>query len=430
MTNDNQDAITFDPNSGISEDEQKEILAKINGITESRRRSLSATAVAAEAGTAAGKGKKIRFAAKKSGNLFPVLVNSAAVVALVAGLFVLSSFQGKTDFQARTGTKVYNSAERALIEEIRKETSSRLKAKENELSMITTQLEGIDAELKGLYSNNGDLTDEQRVTETRLKSLHDEYSASLAKLQDERSVILEEARVQEAVLQSRLENRTREFAFTEGQNIAAPEPIRDEMDRMAKEQAQTATVETQMGAFFANLNEQIRENRLDDAVGTIRSMRNFLNTPAFLVLRSIQARRELYMQSINALEAMVDEARRSRAAPAGDVRQPDDSALAELKARNTELEQILAAFSTQGSDTSGLLAEREKTITDLRNNNRTLQSNLATQTRDTQTARQETAAARTEIANRDSLINDLRKTITDLNNEIARLGRSGVSTTF
>jgi hypothetical protein len=38
MTNDNQDAITFDPNSGISEEEQKEILATINDITESRRR--------------------------------------------------------------------------------------------------------------------------------------------------------------------------------------------------------------------------------------------------------------------------------------------------------------------------------------------------------------------------------------------------------
>jgi division protein CdvB (Snf7/Vps24/ESCRT-III family) len=34
------DEITFDSNSGISEEEQREILEKINGIAEKNRRSL------------------------------------------------------------------------------------------------------------------------------------------------------------------------------------------------------------------------------------------------------------------------------------------------------------------------------------------------------------------------------------------------------
>jgi chromosome segregation ATPase len=409
MTNNDLEGITFDPNSGISEDEQKEILAKINDIAESRRRSLSASA---DAGT---EGEKRSFKAKKSGNIFPVLVNAAAIIALAGGLFVLSSFQGKADVQVRTGTKIYNSAERALIEEIRRETSSRLEAKEGEITTITSQLEEIDSELRGLHSSNEDLTGEQRATESRLKSLHEQYFTSLARLQDERSVILEEARAREAVLQNQLENRTRELALTEEQNTAAMEDVRAELERMSREQTQAATVEAQMGALFSNLYAQLRENRLDDASGTILSMRNFLGTPAFQSLRSIQARKELYTQSVNAFEEMINEARRNRAAMAGDIRPPDESVertLAELQARNTELERTVEAFTSQGSSASRRLAELDRTITTLQNTNRTLetssrekdsrintlQSDLATQNRNTQTAQQETAAARQETA--------------------------------
>jgi chromosome segregation ATPase len=399
------DAITFDPKSGISEDEQKEILEKIDGITESRRRSLSATADAGEAAeVGGGKGKKNRFKAKKSGNLFPALVNAAAVIALVGGLFVLSSFQGKTDTQVRTGTKVYNSAERALIAEIRKETSSRLEAKENEIAQITTQLEGVDAELRGLYSSSGELTDEQRVTEARLKSLHEEYLASLAILQDERSRILEDARTREAVLQTQLENRTRELALTEEQSTAALELVRSELDRLSKEQAQAATVEARMGALFANLYGQLNENRLDEAAGTIQSMRNFLNTPAFQALRSIQARRELYTQSVNAFQAMLDEARRNRAIIAGEMKPPDASAeeeLADLRERVVELQQNLDAVSQGSGATRNRLAELDKNNKALEASSKAkdrtisdLESKLTMQTRDTQTARQQTETVR------------------------------------
>jgi chromosome segregation ATPase len=431
-------AITFDRQSGISEEEQKEILAKINDITESRRRSL-----AAEAGTLEGKGKKIRFQSKKSGNIFPVFVNAAAIMALAVGLLILSSFQGKTDVQVRTGEKIYNSAERALIEEIRRETSSRLEAKEGEISTITSQMEEIDSELRGLYSSNEELTDEQRATETRLKSLHNEYYASLAKLQDERSNILEEARIREVGLQLQLESRTQELALTEEQNNAALQLLRDELDR----QNHAATVEAQISALFANLYSQIRENRLDEASGTIQSMRNFLNTPAFQSLRSIQARKELYTQSVNAFEAMLDEARRNRAAMAGDERPPDERALRELQERNAELERNIEAITSQGSGTTRRITELQKNVTDLQNTNRnletdsrnkdnrisTLQSELTTQTRNTQTAQQEAAAARQQataaqaenatltqtVATRDSTIAARESTIQELRGQIS-----------
>jgi len=451
--------IFFDPKSGISEDEQKEILLKINGIAERRRRSFSGSAEedplppAQPPALPAGENKKNRLKAKKSGNLFPVLVNIAAFAALAGALFVLSSFQGKTDIQIRAGTKVYNSVERALIEEIRKETSSRLEAKENEISTINSRLEEVDSQLRLLYSNNEELNEEQRAAESRLKTLQEEHLASLAKLQNERSRILEDARSREAVLQAvlkaalqvaALESRTRETAVIAERSSAALELAQSELEDLSKEQNRSASVEAQMGGFFSNLNDQIRENRLDDATGTIRSMRDFINTPAFQALRSIQARKELYNQTINTFETMVEEARKNRAALTADTRPPDENierAVSDLRERNAQLEQTLASITSEGSGAARRLAELERTVTELRNANRTLDSNsrqkdrqiasltsdLSAQTRNARTSQENLATAQTEnerlnnnISARDGTIEERNNTISELRQQLTQ----------
>jgi chromosome segregation ATPase len=185
---------------------------------------------------------------------------------------------------------------------------------------------------------------------------------------------------------------------------------------MAREQAQAATVEAQMGALFASLNGQLRENHLDEASVTIQSIRNFLNTPAFQSLRSIQARKELYTQSVNAFEAMVDEARRNRAIMAGDVN-PNEEELAELREKNAELERTLEAFSLQGSGAN-------RRITELQNINKTLDANSKQKddrisalqselTRNTETARQQADTARQQAAAAQSQITTLTQTVAD-----------------
>jgi len=362
MTSDNMshdtispnEEIVFDPNCGISEEEQREIFAQINSIAEKNRLSLS---IAAEG--AAGKGKKKRrFKAKKSGGLFPVLVNAAAIAALAGGFLALYTFQGKTDAQVREGARVYNTAERALIEEIRKETSSRLEAKENEISLIASKLEGVDAELRNLHSSNQELTVEQQAAEDQLRAMQDEYRALLSGLQNERSRILEEARMREASLQAQLESRTRELALVAEQSAVAIDIAQGELDRLSREQAQAASVEAQMGALFANLNAMINENRLEEAAGIISSMRGFLNTPAFQGLRSIQARRELYVQAINSFDTMIDELRRSQAALATGIMSLDRSAeamFAELQEKNAQLEQSIAERDRRITETERTL---------------------------------------------------------------------------
>jgi chromosome segregation ATPase len=273
---------------------------------------------------------------------------------------------------------VYNSAERTLIDEIRKETESKIEAKENEISLIVSQLEGIDAELQNLHSSNQELTAEQRAAETQLKAQQDEYRTSLASLQDERSRILEESRAIEANLRAQLEARSRDLAAVAEQSAAAIETARAELARLSADQEKTAAVEAQLGAYFFTLNDQIHTRQFPAAAGTIKTMRQFLDTPAFTALRSMQARRELYAQSINSLEGMVNEAQKNLAdlALAAAGRLPDEKteqALAELREENSRLEKsveekdkTIAAFSSQGTGLNQRLSQLERDAAGLR----------------------------------------------------------------
>jgi chromosome segregation ATPase len=312
------EGIVFDPGCGISEEEQREIFAQINKIAEKNRLSLSN---AADGG--AGKGKKARlFKAEKSGGFFPVLVNAAAIAVLAGGVLILYAFQGKTDAQVREGARVYNSAERALIEELVSEQSA---------------------------------------------------------------------------------------------------AARGELEQLSSEQNQAAAVEAQMAALFANLSRAINGNNLDEASRIIRSMRDFLNTPAFQGLRSIQARKELYAQAINSFEIMIDELRRSQAALASGIMSLDRSAeavFAQLQERTVQLERDLAdrnrritevERTLQAANTTG--ANLERRVETLQTQNSALQANLERETGRANTLQANVTRQEATIANRNAVVEQIRNII-------------------
>ena len=429
--------ISFDANSGISEEEQREILEKINSIAEKNRLSLSAGS-----GTGAGNEKKHgflqqekTFKAQKSGRFFPLMINIIAILALAGGSITLYKLHAKTDARVREGAKIYNSAERALIDEIRKETFSLLNRKDNEITNVATKLSNIDTELKELYSGNQELTQEQKIEESRLKAMQEENLSVLLNLQDERSRILEEARVKETTLQANLEIRTREPAAAAEKGSDAAEII----ERLSKDRTRSLAAEAQIGALFANLNEQINSGSLDDAASTVQSMRNFQKTQS---IGSSQERKELYTQAIDSVEIMIEETRKNRSGssrtPANTTQQPaaaepaapavpaepaapsvvttKDSAnseklLAELRSRNARLEKDLAdkektisALSSEGSSTAKVLADKDKQITDLRDN-------LTKQTQAAETSQQTLNTIRAENSSLSRTINNQRDSL-------------------
>jgi hypothetical protein len=194
--------------------------------------------------------------------------------------------------------------------------------------------------------------------------------------------------MKESSLQAQLENRTRDFALAPEQGSAGVDVSRDEMDRLSREQAQAAAVEAQISALFASLNGKIKENRLDDAAEIIKTMRSFLNTPAFQSLRSIQARKELYTQSINSFETMIEEARKNQAALASGILPTDEEVekiVADIWEKNDKLEKDIAerdrriaAFNSGGGNTTRV-SELESTISARDNRIRSLETTNNTQ---------------------------------------------------
>jgi chromosome segregation ATPase len=451
----------FDGDSGISEEEQRDILAGINRVAEKNRRSLS--------------GEKPPLRARKRGSLFPALVNVAALLVLGGGFFFLSAFHGKEEVRFRESPAAYNPAERALIEEIRRETNSRLEDKEREISLIASKLTGVDSELQNLQSSvetmmgnkeaelrreMGEAFDAERrrlvdqnlseaaiaermrqfdaerisrmntelagyrqrldaeraASESNLQKLQDEYRAGLSTLRDERSQILEDSRAREAGLHAQLEARTRELNAVSEQSRAELGSARSELERLSGEQERAAVIEGQLGGYYNAALNHIRGGRLEEAAAAVEALREFLGSPAFTGSPAASSRREIYAAAAAALETMIREALRNAAS--GGTPFPDaetEQTVAALREQNARLEESLdglnrtiAAYNSRGSDLDQQIAETRETVSALRTLNQSLQQQVNDREQTIEGLQSQSAAQGEIIAVRDARIGELQ----------------------
>jgi chromosome segregation ATPase len=392
--------IIFDINSGISEPEQREILAGIENITAANQLALAE--------------EKPEFRVKRGGGAFPLIVNIAALLLLAGGVFLLYVFHNKDEAQIMQGRTVYNSAERVLIQEIRRETARELEEKEREISLIISKLTGVDAELQELYSNNQELNAEQHTVELNLQRLREEYRSNLGSLQTERSRILEASRAREASLRAQLEARIGGLTAAAEQSSADLAAARAEFERLAGDQERAEAIEAQLGAHFTQAAAQIRAGNFDSAAHTFTLMREFLNTPAFQSIRSIQMRKEWYLASIDAIEALAS--LQTGGAPVTDTGELDELAqtVADLQTQNADLNRTLTAYTSQGSALNRRITEFETTISGLRTEISTQQRTLTERESTITELRTQNAdqAARLETLN--AQLTNIRQTLQSL----------------
>ena len=242
-----KDEEIFDTKSGISIEEQQEILTQINSIAEKNKQRLSQGAAQLEKPSHIKGGSAAKTAKKRS--IFPVAANAAAVIVLVAGSLLLVSFNSKADIQARTGNSVYNLTEKALIEEIRRETAEKIAAKDVEITSISSRLGEVDAQLLVLLSGNQELTSEQLALRETLLLLQSSYRSDLASLQEERSLILEDARSREDQLKSVLDERTRQLASVQNYPGDSTQAA-SELERLTNERERTASIDAFLQAVI------------------------------------------------------------------------------------------------------------------------------------------------------------------------------------
>ena len=367
--------IVIDASSGISEDEQREILVQINGIAEKNRRSLASGM--ADGGTETGDGSKRRYKAQKNGGLFPILVNLFALAALAGGFFGLYTLQSGVEIDAREGTRVFNTGERALIEEIRRETGALLSAKDMEINSILASLADLERQLHELLAGSEVLTQEQITIQNQLLAQQDERRSALAQAREERSRILAEARSREAVLQAQLDARTRELAAVSARHAVELDAARAELSQLSMDQMQAAAIEAQLAGLFANVNRHVSASRFDEAEEAIGSLWDVLNLPAFQGIRTIQARRDLYTQAAGSLEILLEEARTAHAAMVAGALPPDRAAESRLLEEIARLEEELTARDDRIVDLMAGDVGAAQVISQLQSSNTQLESSVA-----------------------------------------------------
>jgi len=352
-----REEIIIDKDSGISEEEQQDIIDKINSMSE-RSGTLLSTKIDNE------EGKEIVKAAK-NGAVFPVIVNIAAFLMLAAGGFLLFYYNGRTESQVRTGNAVYNLTERTLIEEIRKDTAEKIAAKEMEMSRIASRLGEVDDQLSQLYSSNKELTAEQIAAQERLLSAQTTFREELSVLQDERSQILEASRSREARLRAQLDERVREFAAAQQRTTGELDLAVSELERLTSEQERIAAVDAQVSGGLAAARELIQSSHYDQAVQIAVNLRHFCNNNSLSSSRTFQSRRDFYNQAIDFIEAMIIDARSST----GSVINAEQFELQvknlQLQENIAELQKTIDSLSSGGSGLTRRIAELEANISAL-----------------------------------------------------------------
>ena len=281
--------IILDSKSGISIEEQQEILYQINTITERNRKSLL------EAATDLQDNKKTNINAKKKG-LFPLIVNIAALLILAVGAFTLYFINAKKELQIREGRGEYSMTEQALI---------------------------------------GELT-------------------------------------------------------------AAQEEAYLALQQLTTEQERAASIDAYVSGAITKISELILNDEFDLAAVSIKELQNFIHTSSFEANRTFIARKEFYVQSINSLEKLID-----------DIRRSGYNYVMTLEARNSELENTVERM--------------DNTINTLTNRNAE-QTDRITQLQDTVTERDRNISSlETERNNLNQTVSSLQNANTQQANEITQL---------
>jgi hypothetical protein len=349
--------ISFDTSSGISEEDQKEILSRIDAAARENSISLKA--------------ENFHVRAKRRGFFFPLFVNIGALLLLISVFCILSAFYKSSDSDLRREVVVLRSTEGRLLQELRRETANQMSEKERQIASITARLDDIDRERQNMQSGieerirareeelgrrmgeeleaerrrlsaqglsepaisermrpvekekaarlNAETeefrrqTETERLTlETNLENLHKEFQENLRELQTERLRIIEYAQAQEETLRARMEEKSRELNRAYEQNRRELADAREELRRLTESQERSNLIEGQINGYFNALNKQIYENDLEGAADTLGTMRNFLNEPAIQDFQVIRNRKDIDMAVIDALSILIGEARQNR----------------------------------------------------------------------------------------------------------------------
>ncbi len=338
-----EDEFVLDEQSGISKEDQQEILEEIEKVSEESRISVTPETMVIKAA--------------KRGFVFPLLVNIFSIVLLAGGGFTLYYFFQRGETVLMEEGSAIASAEGKLIEELKKESEAALQAKNREINQIQSQLEDIDkrrlelqanmdekiaareTELRGALDaelaaereqlrqqgiSEADITSRLNALETektaavqqeldsfkrqaeeerlqgeeKLIALQNEYQQNLAQAEVDRQRVREAAAAREAELRSQFDARTEELE-------QATLEAREELNQLAAQQEKQTLAAGQLTGFYSRVKGDIQEGDFDGALENLDAIKEYLDDPSVATLPNMLQRREIELFVVDSISSLV-----------------------------------------------------------------------------------------------------------------------------
>ncbi len=382
--------IAFDPASGITREEQREIRAEIERVARGSRLAVDAETLAVKAA--------------KRGVLFPVLVNVTAVLALAIGLAVLYFLVQRGETRISREDTATITAEGKLLAAVRQESEAQLQQKNQQIDAIQGRLAEIDRQRQDLQATmdarvqskeselrsamdqelaaekarlqQQGLSDQdiqkkladletqkntalagqmdafraqaeadRRKSEAALQQMQDQYNADLARANTERQQALADARKRETDLQAQLEAQAAAAQAQQAQTAAAQAEqaqTRQQLATLTSQKAREDLVSQQLLGLYAVAQTRISQRDYTGALTSLQAIGRFVNSADVATLPGMAQRRPVDLFIVDSLTTLVQDemetARTDTAALAA-----ASSGIADIRALVTDADAKLAA---------------------------------------------------------------------------------------
>lgn len=162
-----QDTLQLIDSAGMSEEDKKDILSEIDQVVEENKIPVTE--------------ELFTLKPKKKGNVFPLVLNIIMLLAVAGGVYFAFQYYNTRQENLSIETQQYFSTEGKLIEELKKESETKLRKKDEEISKIQNELVELDRQSEELRNS---MDEKIKVREEELRSaLEDELQRERERLQ-------------------------------------------------------------------------------------------------------------------------------------------------------------------------------------------------------------------------------------------------------
>ncbi len=299
------------------------------------------------------------FTPKKKSYLIPLIINISAVVVILIGLLLISSFFNMQERNIISNYTVLNTVEGKILYEYKQQTEEKLRQINNEIDKIEQRLFNVTDEKNILLAEIDtivlekqkelELKMEQELFEERLKlqeqglsaeaieiklkeleqtqqnqideykealrlELEEEYEvkqANYLSMLDEYEETLKQIRVQREYLEIELENSNTEIEnlakhFSRETSQTESSTNITELNSLNEYQQEEELVMDQISSIYNKIKENIENMEFQYADENLNNLSSYLNEKSIALLPAVQKRRELDAFIIGSLERLIE----------------------------------------------------------------------------------------------------------------------------